>query len=68
RSCKTRDNVRTCGWGAEVTEKEQENPVLTIQCSKAGCESIWYHRECVEVEGGNRAWVCMPCGSGKRRR
>ncbi|KAJ7698276.1 hypothetical protein B0H17DRAFT_927515, partial [Mycena rosella] len=33
--------VRACDCGAEVTKEEQENPVLTIQCSKAGCESIW---------------------------
>ncbi|KAJ7657940.1 hypothetical protein B0H17DRAFT_1145798 [Mycena rosella] len=63
RSRKTRDVVRTCDCGAEVTGEEQENPVLTIQCSKAGCEPIW-----VATEHESACLAAVENGSGRSTR
>ncbi|KAF8240390.1 hypothetical protein L208DRAFT_1233130, partial [Tricholoma matsutake] len=32
-----------------------------LKCKKAGCETQWYHRQCVELEQEPKSWVCMAC-------
>ncbi|KAJ7512180.1 hypothetical protein B0H11DRAFT_1843949 [Mycena galericulata] len=65
----TLDRQKICDCGVEVTQEEKDDPKETIECSKAGCESTWYHRGCIgELDTVRKGWVCKPCGGGKRPR
>ncbi|KAJ6540484.1 hypothetical protein B0H19DRAFT_959877, partial [Mycena capillaripes] len=57
---------RTCDCGGSVTAEEQQDATSTIQCSKTGCESVWYHLICVELDARKQGWLCQPCGGGKQ--
>ncbi|KAF8223058.1 hypothetical protein L208DRAFT_1319003, partial [Tricholoma matsutake] len=30
-----------------------------LECKQAGCETQWYHLQCVELELEPRNWVCI---------
>ncbi|KAJ6477241.1 GMC oxidoreductase-domain-containing protein [Mycena vulgaris] len=34
-----------------------------IQCNRNGCETGWYHLDCVHVEATIRSWTCAACAS-----
>ncbi|KAJ7479560.1 hypothetical protein FB451DRAFT_1448546 [Mycena latifolia] len=49
----------TCVCGEAVTESERNDGSSAIKCSsKAGCEAVWYHSDCVDIEAGRKGWVC----------
>ncbi|KAJ6577548.1 hypothetical protein B0H19DRAFT_1062149 [Mycena capillaripes] len=56
----------TCICGEMVTEDHKANSAA-IECANTGCEIIWYHKECVKLDGRKR-WICASCAGGKRRR
>ncbi|KAF8962901.1 hypothetical protein BDZ97DRAFT_1662393, partial [Flammula alnicola] len=44
-----------------------------IECKAKGCETHWYHLECINLEQAPHKWVCETCeesggGRGKRPR
>ncbi|KAJ7675202.1 hypothetical protein B0H17DRAFT_1140403 [Mycena rosella] len=71
RSGKNKRKVKemefTCVCDDTVTAAQKADG-SAIECSKAGCETIWYHLECVGQEASRKGWVCKSCGGGKRRR
>ncbi|KAF8193637.1 hypothetical protein K438DRAFT_2131885 [Mycena galopus ATCC 62051] len=52
-----------CGRAATLMERESS----AVQCARAGCETIWFHIECVPRDI-RKGWVCQPCGNSKKRR
>ncbi|KDR65944.1 hypothetical protein GALMADRAFT_81352, partial [Galerina marginata CBS 339.88] len=39
-----------------------------LRCKQMGCETEWYHLDCVKLELAPRNWVCAACeasGSGR---
>ncbi|KAJ7635427.1 hypothetical protein B0H17DRAFT_1217291 [Mycena rosella] len=71
RSGKNKRKVKemefTCVCDDTVTAAQKADG-SAIECSKAGCETIWYHLECVGQEASRKGWVCKSCGGGKQRR
>ncbi|KDR70514.1 hypothetical protein GALMADRAFT_76123 [Galerina marginata CBS 339.88] len=64
-----------CICGNPVSAEEMDDGGQAIICKRAGCETTWYHLECVGLERRIPAWVCESCKSsggkgqgGKRRR
>ncbi|KAF8234715.1 hypothetical protein L208DRAFT_1260489, partial [Tricholoma matsutake] len=39
-----------------------------LECKQAGCETQWYHLQCVELELEPRNWVCVTCEASGRGR
>jgi len=52
-----------CICGNPVPAEEMENEGCAIYCKWAGCETIWYHLECLGLEQRIPAWVCESCKS-----
>ncbi|KAF8156524.1 hypothetical protein B0H34DRAFT_709473 [Crassisporium funariophilum] len=38
-----------------------------LKCKQAGCETQWYHLQCVSLEQIPRNWVCEACEASGRR-
>ncbi|KAF8237592.1 hypothetical protein L208DRAFT_1191519, partial [Tricholoma matsutake] len=32
-----------------------------VKCKQAGCETQWYHLQCVGLEQEPQNWLCMAC-------
>ncbi|KAJ7153390.1 hypothetical protein C8R46DRAFT_1197422 [Mycena filopes] len=47
---------KTCDCGLVVSSSEKSNPQCAIECGKAGCESGWYHLECIGLEETVKGW------------
>ncbi|KAJ7036428.1 hypothetical protein C8F04DRAFT_1095484 [Mycena alexandri] len=62
------EELNCCDCGVAVTPAEKTDTSRTIECTKAGCESGWYHVECVDIGRPRKVWVCKSCGGGKRTR
>ncbi|KAF8218702.1 hypothetical protein L208DRAFT_1348342 [Tricholoma matsutake] len=37
-----------------------------LECKQAGCETQWYHLQCVELELEPRNWVCVTCEASRQ--
>ncbi|KAJ7084246.1 hypothetical protein C8R44DRAFT_651575, partial [Mycena epipterygia] len=61
RVCKQRKVEKICDCGSTVTATEQENSMISIQCNKVGCESGWYHLECVGLYSDFKGWAFQAC-------
>ncbi|KAJ7140343.1 hypothetical protein C8R46DRAFT_1320170 [Mycena filopes] len=60
--------IGTCDCGEMVSEAERKNLELVVQCTRAGCETEWYHRACVLDVFFQKNWVCMSCMRTKKQR
>ncbi|KAF8240577.1 hypothetical protein L208DRAFT_1017022, partial [Tricholoma matsutake] len=49
------------GCLCEIVEDPNVNLGDTIQCRQAGCETHWYHLQCLELEQAPVRWVCEAC-------
>ncbi|KAF8238800.1 hypothetical protein L208DRAFT_1152302, partial [Tricholoma matsutake] len=58
-----------CTCGEAVTDEEISIGEGIIRCESAGCETRWYHLQCVELEYRVSGWGCEACkASGSNRR
>ncbi|KAF8815419.1 hypothetical protein BYT27DRAFT_7301104 [Phlegmacium glaucopus] len=55
--------ISECICGNPVPAEEMEKKGCAINCKQAGCETIWYHLECVGLEHRIPGWVCESCKS-----
>ncbi|KAJ7604917.1 hypothetical protein FB45DRAFT_1149799, partial [Roridomyces roridus] len=55
------DSLDACTCGIPLSQAEQGNSSVSIRCTRGGCETVWYHLECVDAYGARRPWVCKPC-------
>ncbi|KAJ7749860.1 hypothetical protein B0H14DRAFT_438574 [Mycena olivaceomarginata] len=60
-----------CGQSAKPTDSHAAGDVA--RCKREGCETKWYHVDCIEPEIASDSWVCKPCRAastreGKKRR
>ncbi|KAJ7919414.1 hypothetical protein B0H13DRAFT_1868504 [Mycena leptocephala] len=62
------DTQAACDCGEPVTEAQRTDSESAVRCTKMGCETEWYHRECFEVEQFGKSWMCPSCSSAKRHR
>ncbi|KAF8054223.1 hypothetical protein FPV67DRAFT_1763516 [Lyophyllum atratum] len=71
RKRKTRDvnaMLSVCICGKTVSKEEQKARDLAIECKRVGCETGWYHLECVDLEYKFPGWVCSACETQKGTR
>ncbi|KAJ7758774.1 hypothetical protein B0H14DRAFT_3166040 [Mycena olivaceomarginata] len=64
-------NVGGCdGCAKPITEAEKGDMSKVTECSKKGCETRWFHRECTDglKEKLPKNWACDLCCNAKRRR
>ncbi|KIM38046.1 hypothetical protein M413DRAFT_76483, partial [Hebeloma cylindrosporum] len=40
----------------------------SVQCKQAGCETQWYHLQCIGLELAPGRWVCEACEASGRAR
>ncbi|KAH8984638.1 hypothetical protein EDB86DRAFT_2833455 [Lactarius hatsudake] len=59
RICQTRDmmEVTACICSKPV-ENELKNADTAVQCGYSGCETLWFHLECLNFEVPPRNWCC----------
>ncbi|KAF8223709.1 hypothetical protein L208DRAFT_1152816, partial [Tricholoma matsutake] len=50
-----------CTCGLAVLEGEISRNANIIKCNRAGCETSWYHLQCVQLEYSINGWVCEAC-------
>ncbi|KAI0310772.1 hypothetical protein OF83DRAFT_830481 [Amylostereum chailletii] len=67
RKRKTLDGLGSCLCGDVVDEGSEGS----VGCRKAGCETRWYHLQCIGLELPPKRWTCDACvssaGRSKRR-
>ncbi|KAH9083948.1 hypothetical protein EDB83DRAFT_2332327 [Lactarius deliciosus] len=49
--------VTACICGKPV-ESELKNTDTAVQCGYRGCETLWFHLECLNFEVAPRNWHC----------
>ncbi|KAH9010931.1 hypothetical protein EDB83DRAFT_2448852 [Lactarius deliciosus] len=49
--------VTACICGKPV-ESELKNTDTAVQCGYRGCETLWFHLECLNFEVAPRNWRC----------
>ncbi|KAF8870244.1 hypothetical protein CPB85DRAFT_1355129 [Mucidula mucida] len=61
------DMLGECVCGVKVAEEERES---AAKCTRAGCETGWFHMACTGMDFIPPRWACDGCGTrgGKRRR
>ncbi|KAF8240217.1 hypothetical protein L208DRAFT_1546537, partial [Tricholoma matsutake] len=61
--------LEVCTCGEAVTDEEISTGKGIIRCESAGCETRWYHLQCVELEYHISSWACEACeASGSNQR
>ncbi|KAE9389485.1 hypothetical protein BT96DRAFT_946829 [Gymnopus androsaceus JB14] len=54
-----------CLCDCQVSEAERKKE-KAVQCKRKGCETVWYHMECVGLNQFIKSWTCDACKSVKR--
>ncbi|KAF8233474.1 hypothetical protein L208DRAFT_1266720 [Tricholoma matsutake] len=55
-----------CTCGVAVSQDEISAGCDVICCKKTGCETQWYHLQCIGLEYATSGWTCEACGSDHR--
>ncbi|KAF9456178.1 hypothetical protein BDZ94DRAFT_1276297 [Collybia nuda] len=62
----------SCICDRTVSAAEIEAGDLVMACKVPGCETVWFHRACMDHDFAPRNWSCPSCKAtgttGKRRR
>ncbi|KAA1480081.1 hypothetical protein DENSPDRAFT_789904 [Dentipellis sp. KUC8613] len=58
------EDISACICGEHVAA----DSAGALQCKRTGCETQWYHLDCVGLEMTPRRWICDACEGTKRRR
>ncbi|KDR66759.1 hypothetical protein GALMADRAFT_80522 [Galerina marginata CBS 339.88] len=61
RKRRSRAVVYECICGESVSRQDIEAGGRVIECNKAGCETRWFHLDCVELEYAVNNWKCQSC-------
>ncbi|KIM34856.1 hypothetical protein M413DRAFT_79336 [Hebeloma cylindrosporum] len=60
----THSGVDHCLCGVHATPNSND----AAKCKRNGCETKWYHLECIQLEQVPKNWVCDACSSSQRGR
>jgi len=55
-----------CGW--EVSQAEIEAGDNVMRCKVQGCETVWFHRMCMDYDYVPKNWACHSCKASSTKR
>ncbi|KZS86618.1 hypothetical protein SISNIDRAFT_471647 [Sistotremastrum niveocremeum HHB9708] len=59
------DALFTCDCGNGVTEEEKTGG-WAVQCANRGCETQWFHLQCLDLDFTPAKWRCDSCKSSAK--
>ncbi|SJL18192.1 uncharacterized protein ARMOST_21770 [Armillaria ostoyae] len=60
------EDLRQCYCGSAITE-DNRSQSDTVSCSNRGCETVWFHLECLQVDYVPVGWRCNACTKKRGR-
>ncbi|KAH9009790.1 hypothetical protein EDB85DRAFT_2282777 [Lactarius pseudohatsudake] len=61
-------SLNMCTCGVTITDSEINIGVSVMKCQVPGCETVWFHKTCMDYEFAPKNWACDSCAGGTNRR